>query len=103
MQSCKDESILRNSGLTTVFGGPLVTVEGKTSESVSILCNVTLIKFSQILLIYVYECAPILNIIDIAYIQLHFNVPFTSFVLLLYVYIPCLYLVKCRTLNSSRS
>ena len=41
MLSCKDVSILCSSGFTTVFGGPLVAAEGKMSESVSILCNVT--------------------------------------------------------------
>ena len=39
MLSCKDDSIFRNSGLITVFGGPLVAAEGKMSDSVSTLCN----------------------------------------------------------------
>ena len=41
MLSCKDDSILCSSGLTTVFGGPLVAAEGKMSESASILCGIT--------------------------------------------------------------
>ena len=49
MHSCKDVSILRSSGLTTVFGGPLVAAEGKMSDSVSILSNMTNHEITHVL------------------------------------------------------
>lgn len=49
MHSCKDDNILRSSGLTTVFGGPLVAAEGKMSDSVSILSNVTNFSLIRVL------------------------------------------------------
>ena len=49
MHSCKDVSILRSSGLTTVFGGPLVAAEGKMSDSVSILSNMTNYEITHVL------------------------------------------------------